>query len=146
MNFLKKIDIYYIITLLFLLISTGSNFLGASNLCWVLTITLTLTTAILKKSVSRKEINFFSILSLAYLLFVFIRDVLINSLTTDFLITDIVFLFKYILLSYAFVITLKEKAISYIVKVMVHFTVISFFSTFCRSWDLEGNYTTLQIR
>jgi hypothetical protein len=86
--------------------------------------------AITKNLLLTKELKTIGIASLIYLVFVGFRDFFLNNLDLDFLISDVIFLFKYIFLSFMFVVVLKEKAVVYIVTVMAHLTVLSLFFYF----------------
>jgi len=125
MSFLKKIDIYYVITLIFLLITSNANFLSVNNICWFAALASMLTIAIIKKRLNAKDIKAISIFSIIYLLLVSVRDIFINDLDLDFLTSDVIFLFKYIFFAFAYVTLLKKETTAYLVKVMTHLTVIS---------------------
>jgi hypothetical protein len=139
MKFLKKIDIYYIVTLLFLLITASANFLSASDMGWFLVIFFILIVAMVKKSLKTRDLKTIALFSIAYLVFVGVRDVFINNLDLEFLTSDILFLFKYIFLTFIFCVTLKEKAISYMVKVTIHLCILSLFFYFFQIVGL-GDY------
>ena len=123
----KKINIYYIVTLLFVLVSANASFLSASDLLWAAVIVFMFIVALQKKILTQKTVRTLVIFSLVYLLFVAVRDLLINALEIRFLVSDIVFLFKLIYLTYLYCILLKDKASAYLVDVITHLTVISFF-------------------
>jgi hypothetical protein len=86
-----------------------------------------LTVAITKKVLEPEAVRTMVFFSVPYLLFVCVRDIIVNNLDFDFVASDIIFLFKYIFLSYLFVLLLKEKTMSYIVTVMVDLTILSLF-------------------
>ncbi len=130
MNFLKKIDILYIATLVFLLLSSFSNFLFSGNVYWIIGTLFIFIIAIIRKSFTKKDVTFFVILAVVFMVFVSIRDIFINSLQTIFLLSDGAYLVKYILFAYIYVVLLKDQAPKYIVLVTVHLTVISFFFYF----------------
>ena len=127
MNFFKKIDIYYIITLLFLLLSANASFFSSSEVCWFATLLFMTIVALSKKLVTIKELRFFGIFAFIYLLFVSFRDVAINGLGSVFIISDATFLFKFVFISFAFCTITKEKAAAYLIMVISHLTVLSFF-------------------
>ena len=130
MAFLKKINIYYISTLLFLFINAGANFLSANNIYWFLLTLFMIIVAASKKLIAVKELKPFIFFSLAYVGYVGIRDVFINRLDLDFLNSDILFLFKFIFLSYFYCLLMKEKLVTYLVLVSVNLTVLSLFFYF----------------
>ncbi|WP_146166477.1 hypothetical protein ABZR88_17600 [Mucilaginibacter yixingensis] len=83
--------------------------------------------ALQKKLLAPKDYKYIGIFSVIYIAFVAIRDPFINSLDNTFLLGDVIFLFKYCYLSFLFCIILKDKAAAYLVKVITHLTIISFF-------------------
>ena len=130
MNFLKKIDIFYIITLLFLLLSSNANFLSANNIYWFIILGFISTVAVSKKILNITDLKIIILFALIYLILVALRDIFINELDSELILSDVIFLFKYLLLSFVYVATLKEKVIPYLVRVIVHLTVLSFFFFF----------------
>jgi len=127
MNFLNKIDIYYIVTFLFLILAANSSFVSANEICWFSIMGFMLIVAIGKSSLSIKELRRIGLFTLVYVVTIALRDFLINNLDTPFLLSDGYFLVKYIYLSYLFCVILKERAAAYLVRVMVHLTIVSFF-------------------
>jgi len=127
MNFLKKIDILYIVTLVFLLLASFSNFLGDGNVYWIIGMAFMVVVAFARSSFKKKEITYIGILTAVFLTFVTIRDLFINNLQSVFLLSDIGYLAKYIYLSFLYAVLLKDQAPKYLVLVTVHLTVISFF-------------------
>jgi hypothetical protein len=83
-----------------------------------------------KKIFLTRDLRIFFIFSCIYLVFVFLRNIFFNHLPSEYLTSDILFLFKYFFLSFLFCAILKEKAVEYLVKVIVHGTIISFFFFF----------------
>ena len=126
MNFLKKIDILYVATLFFLLLASLSNFIAFNNIYWGIDILFTLAIAITRKTIGKKEITYILVFFAVYIVFVSVRDILINNLQLPFLISDLLYLGKFILLSYVFVVTLKEQTVHYLILVTVHLTILSF--------------------
>lgn len=123
---LKKIDVYYIITLLFLLLSANANILSASDIIWFVVMIFMVIVAASKKQITVKDLRHIGIFSICYLFFMLVRDLFINSLDSEYLLSEVVFLVKYIYISFLFCILLRERAMAYIVKVTVHLTIISF--------------------
>ncbi len=139
MVFSKKIDIYYFITLLFLLLSANASFLSVSNIAWFLIIVFMCLLAIGRKLLLPGDLKTIGLFSLVYLLFVSVRDFTINDLDVQFFISDVIFLFKFVFLSFIFCTILKEKAAAYIVTVITHLTILSFFFFSFQLLDL-GEY------
>ena len=126
MKFFKQIDIYYIITLLFLLLSANASFLSASDVIWFAVLLFITVVGLSKKLLAPADLKVIAIFSLIYIAFVSIRDIGFNGLDPEYLISDILFLFKFIFLAFIYCTVLKEKVSYYIVKVMAHLTIVSF--------------------
>ncbi len=139
MSFLKRIDIFYIVTLLFLLVSANANFLSSSDIWWSVILVFMILVAIGKKLLLPQDLRFISIFSLVYLVIVTARDLAINGLGADYLVSEAVFLVKFIFMAFIYCTILKDKAAAYIVNVMVHLTLLSFFFYFFQLLDL-GDY------
>jgi hypothetical protein len=121
----QKIDINYFIMLVFLLLSANANILSSTVAVWAGVIALLLFFAIVNKLITRKEVNAFGIFSGIYILYVTLRFFLFNDLETDYLYSDYIFLFKYLLFSWLVCVILKDKLLANFVKVMVHLTIVS---------------------
>ncbi len=139
MNFVKKIDLFYIVTFLFILISANASFLSANDIWWGLDIILMLVIALEQRLFTRKELNYFATFAAIYLIFMAGRDLIVNALGLEYLLSDVLFLFKLILMSYLFCVILKDKAAAYIVKIITQLTVLSFFFYFFQLVGL-GDY------
>ena len=74
-----------------------------------------------------KDLRIIGVFSLIYLAFVFIRDFGINGLETEFFYSDVNFLFKFIYTTYIYYLLVREKVSSYLIKVVFHLTILSFF-------------------
>jgi hypothetical protein len=126
-KFFKQLDLYYFITLLFLLLSASASILSSSNIAWFISLGFMCIIALSKKLLSTKELKVISIFSVVFLLFVTARDIGVNALGSQFLISDITFLFKFVFISFVFCTILKDKAAGYLIRVTTHLTVLSFF-------------------
>lgn len=127
MKFFKQIDTYYIITLLFLLLSANANIISSSDIAWLVILLFMCGVAINRKLLVGDTLKQIGVFSLVYLLFVTVRDLAINSLDTTYLLSDIIYLFKFVFLSFIFCTILKEKVAVYLVKVIYHLTIVSLF-------------------
>jgi len=125
MKFFKQFDIYYFVTLLFILISSAANFLAANDIAWFIILLFFFIIAISKKLLLVNDMRRIAILSIVYLVFVAVRDIAVNNLGSEYLISDSIFLFKYVYLAFIYCIIMREKAAAYIVNVVAHLTVIS---------------------
>jgi hypothetical protein len=121
----KRFDIFYFITLIFLLLSAKASLLSANNWVWLGTLLLMGLVGVLKKSFTGKEIKKLVSFTAGFLAFVIVRDMLIEGLSQEFLVADIIFLFKYIYLGALLCAILKHKTAGYIVRVMADLAVVS---------------------
>jgi len=127
MKFFKQFDLYYFITLLFILLSSAANILATSDVAWFIILLFFFAVAISRKQLLVKDIRNIAVFSVVYVVFISVRDIAINNLASEYIISDCVFLFKYIYLAFIYCIIMREKAAAYIVKVIAHLTVISLF-------------------
>ncbi len=117
-------NIYYIVTLFFLLFASKANFLVKSNLAWFGFEVCMIIVALYFNRVKKKDVQFFIISSVIYFIYVLFRFKL-NQLPTDYLKSDVFYFFKFVLTSYLFCLILKEKTLYYLVKVISHLAMIS---------------------
>jgi hypothetical protein len=127
MKFFKQIDIFYIVTFLFLLVSSNANILASNDIIWFVIMLFMFTVAVAKKLLTVPDARAFGIFALVYFVFYSIRDTVFNGLDAQYVISDTLFLFKYIFLSFLLCKILKDRMAYYIVKVVVHLTIVSFF-------------------
>ena len=125
MNFVKRIDFYYVVTLLFLLVSANASFLSASDIAWFGVLIFMFLVGLEKRLFKLKDYRNFLVFSAVYVAFIVIRDMFINGLEFGYLLSDGFFLVKLVFFSYVFCCVLKDRAAEYLVKVMVHLTVFS---------------------
>jgi hypothetical protein len=123
----QKVDIYYVLTFIFLLLTANANILSTSAPCWFAFTAIMLMIVVYKKLVTLADVKNLLVFSGVFLLFVAIRDLAVNQLDSDFLVSDVSFLFKSLYLVYFYCLILKDKIAYYLVKVITHLTIISFF-------------------
>lgn len=117
----------YLITLLFLLLSSSANMLSLNDYIWFAILLAMVVYALSKKMIQQKDLKVLGWGMIIYLVYVTLRNLLVTSLDSQYLISDLIFPFKYVLLTFAFCVIMREKAMDYIVKVIVQLTVIGFF-------------------
>jgi hypothetical protein len=117
-------NIYYIVTLFFLIFASKANILVKSNLAWFGFEVCMIIIALYFNRVKKKDVQFFIISSAIFFIYVLVRFKL-NQLPTDYLKSDVFYFFKFVLTSYLFCLILKEKTLYYLVKVISHLAVIS---------------------
>jgi hypothetical protein len=116
----------YLITLLFLLLSSSANILSLNDIVWFSILLGMVIYALMKKMILQKDLKILGLFMLVYLVYVILRNLLITNLDSQYLISDLIFPFKYLLLSFAYCVIMREKAMDYLVKVIVHLTLIGF--------------------
>ncbi|WP_194774686.1 O-antigen ligase family protein [Pararhodonellum marinum] len=120
---MKKI--YYIYTLFFLLITAKSNFLNNYDVVWGVFIASLILLGIYNLRFYKRDLIIIGTFSLIYLGFVFSRHLVINNFPKEFLISDIFFLFKYLMLSFVYCAYMKEELMNYLIKVFTHLAILS---------------------
>ncbi len=117
-------NIYYIVTLFFLIFASKASTLVKSNLAWFVFEVFMIIIALCFNRVKKKDVQFFIISSAIFFIYVLVRFKL-NQLPIDFLKSDVFYFFKFVLTSYLFCLILKEKTLYYLVKVISHLAMIS---------------------
>jgi hypothetical protein len=123
----KKFDPYYFATLLFILVTANANMLSSNDIWWFGSFAVIFFIAIYKKTIQPNDLKYIGAFSAIYLILIAIRDPFINGLDMTFVISDAVFLVKFIYLCYVFCLLMRKYLVIYVVKVITHLTVISFF-------------------
>ncbi|OOQ57085.1 O-antigen ligase family protein [Mucilaginibacter pedocola] len=121
----KTFDLNYFIMLAFLLVSANANIISSTTVAWAVIILGLFGVAMQRKQIGRRELNAIGVFAGLYVLYVSGRFFLVNDLTTDYLYSDYVFLFKYIFIAFLICVVLRDKLLATFVKVMVHLTIIS---------------------
>lgn len=124
---MKRSRINYLLTFLFLLLGAKSNILSSSNLLWFVVLLSFLFVALKFNALTKKELRIFGGFSAAFFAFILIRNVVFNTLPMPFLVSDVLFLFKFLFLCFLFVAILKHEVSQNLVKVMTDLTLVSFF-------------------
>lgn len=116
---------YYVVTYLFLLISSKGSFLYFSNIYWFGTDLLLLWVGLEKGRFSKSDLRLLLTFSTIYITFCTLRSAFLTHLPLGFWISDVEFLLKFILTGFLYCVVLKEKAIYYLTKVIVQLAIIS---------------------
>ena len=117
-------NIYYIVTLFFLIFASKANFLVKSNLAWFGFEVFMIVVALSFNRIKKKDVQFFILSSVIYFIYILFRFKL-NQLPTDYFKSDVFYFFKFVLTSYLFCLILKERALYYLIKVISHLALIS---------------------
>lgn len=117
-------NIYYIVTLFFLIFASKANFLVKSNLAWFGFEVFMIVVALSFNRIKKKDVQFFILSSVIYFIYILFRFKL-NQLPIDYFKSDVFYFFKFVLTSYLFCLILKERALYYLIKVISHLALIS---------------------
>jgi hypothetical protein len=115
----------YIITLLFLILSASASVVSHTDTVWFAILLLMTIYVIAKKLLTKNDLKVVGIFLLVYLLYVILRNVVVTNLSSEYLISDLIFPFKYALLSFIYCVIVREKALENIVRVMTHLTIVA---------------------
>ncbi len=116
---------YYFITVLFILISAKGCFLYFSNIWWFAVDLIFIWFGVEKGRFTRRDFRLLTTFSAIYIGFCTFRSLFFIHLPLSFWISDIIFLYKFILTSFLFCAVLKDRAIFYLAKVITHLAIIS---------------------
>ncbi len=116
---------YYFITVLFMLLSSRGSFFYFSNIWWILIDLIIIGVGLDKGRFTKSDVKFFINFSLIYIGFCTLRSLFLVHLPINFWISDIVFLFKFIFTSFLYCAVLKDKAVDYLIKIVIQFAIIS---------------------
>lgn len=117
---------YYFITLLFLLTASKANWLYHNDLFWFGIDLVMIWCCIQRNRITLTDLNKLLLFAAGYIVFVFSRNFFFNHLSMSYIMSDINFLFKFVIFSFLFCITLRDLAVDYIIKVITHLSIISF--------------------
>ncbi|MES2375624.1 MAG: hypothetical protein V4553_03550 [Bacteroidota bacterium] len=116
---------YYFATLIFVLLSANGTFLPFSNINWFIVEFIFLWIGIEYDQFNKRDIRLFVKFAAIYLTYCTFRSTFLTHLPISFFISDVIFLFKYILPSFLFCALLKDKALYYLSKVIIDLAIIS---------------------
>lgn len=122
---MQKNKLDYIITVFFLLICAKSTFIYYSDVAWFIFTVVTLAIGLIQKRIYENDIYIFLGFLGTYFLYILFRYVFLNKLSNDYLISDIFFVFKYILLAYAYVVVMKERIAEVFPQVIAFWSLIT---------------------
>jgi hypothetical protein len=117
---------YYFATVILLLLSGNATFLPFYNINWFIVEFLFIWIGIECNRFSKRDIRLFLNFAVIYVSYCAFRSAFLNNnLPVSYFISDIVYLFKFILPSFLFCALLKDKAIYYLSRVIIDMAVIS---------------------
>lgn len=110
---------YYFLTVLFILLSTKGSFISFYDIGYYSIDLIFIWYGLKYDKFKKSDIRNLCGFVVVFLAFVFFRYFFLNHLPILFLLRDLNFLVKYILMSFLFCAVLKEKALDYIVKITI---------------------------
>lgn len=116
---------YYLVTFIFLLLSGNGTFIAFYNIDWFIIDLIFIWVGIEYNRFHKSDFRIAGYFMLLYISYCTFRSLFLTHLPINYYISDIIYLFKYILPSMLFCAVLREKAIHYIPKVIIHLTIIS---------------------
>lgn len=114
-----------VLTVIFLLLSSKGTWLYGSNMAWIVITVLFLTVGLKTKRYTYYDLRVIGYFALLYMILMSFRYVFLNTLPLRYLLTDIVFFSKYMLVTFLYVAMLKEQTMLYIVKYIAIGAMIS---------------------
>jgi hypothetical protein len=116
---------YYFATLIFILLSANGTFIPFSNINWFIVEFIFLWIGIEHDRFNKRDIRLFVKFAAMYITYCTFRSTFLTHLPINFFISDLIYLFKYILPSFLFCALLKDKALYYLSKVIIDLAIIS---------------------
>ncbi|MGB5943768.1 MAG: hypothetical protein WBG71_12870 [Leeuwenhoekiella sp.] len=117
-------NIYYLLTLLFLLLSCKANFFFYTDAVWLALEAVLLAVGVYRKRITHRDVKLILVFSGVYLAYVLFRFPF-NGLPISYLVSDFFFLMKFLVTAYLFCVVLREKTLFYLVKVITHLAALS---------------------
>lgn len=114
-----------VITIIFLLLASKGSFLYTSNASWFIILFLYIGIGLHYKRFTYYDLRVIGNFSLVFLSLMVFRYYFLNDLPLRYLITDVLFLIKYMFVCFLFFALLKEQTMIYLVKVIYWGAVIS---------------------
>jgi len=116
---------YYFITLLFILLSAKGTFIFFANIFWLIIDLVFIWVGLEKNRFDKKDVKLFFNFFFLYAGFCTFRWLFLIDLPARFWISDMVFFFKFIFTSFLYCAVLKDKALYYLTRVIIHLAIIS---------------------
>lgn len=114
---------YYLASLLFMILSAKGIYVY--EIYYILLDIVLIWVGLEKNRFKKSDFELFLKFSAIYIAFVTFRYLFINQLEIKFYLSDLNFLIKYIFLSFLYCAVLRDKALYYIIKIIIHGAIIS---------------------
>ncbi|MCC8426194.1 hypothetical protein [Mucilaginibacter sp. UR6-11] len=116
---------YYFATFLFILLSANGTFVSFFNIDWFIIEFIFIWIGIEYDRFNKRDIRLFGKFALIYIGYCSFRSLFLVHLPLNYFVSDIIYLFKYILPSFLFCALLKDRALYYLSKVIIDLVIIS---------------------
>jgi hypothetical protein len=115
----------YFATFVFMLLSANGTFVSFYNIDWFIIDFIFIWIGLEYGRFNKRDLRFGAGFAIMFIGYCTLRSIFLTNLPTRYYISDIIYLFKYILPSFLYCALLKEKAIHYLSKVIIDLTKIS---------------------
>lgn len=116
---------YYFATFIFILLAAKGTFVAFYNVDWFLVDFIFIWLGLSYNRFDKRDLRFGGYFIMLYIGYCTMRSVFITNLPARYYVSDIVFLFKYIMPCLIYCALMKEKAVEYLTKVIIDLTKIS---------------------
>ncbi|MEB2777650.1 hypothetical protein SYJ56_20200 [Algoriphagus sp. D3-2-R+10] len=122
---MEKTKFDYFFSAFFLIIAAKTTFLTYYDIFWFIFSISCLSYGLYKRRIYVSDLYVFVGFTIIYIVYIIFRNVFFNKLDINYLLSDIFFLLKYILLAFIFCIVFKRNATILISEVIIKFAKIS---------------------
>lgn len=122
---MEKTKFDYFLVFFFLLIAAKTSFVYEYDVFWFLFSISCFSYGLYKKRIYGSDLYKFIGFTTVFLLYIILRNLFINKLEIIFLLSDIFFLLKYVLIAYIFCVVFKKNSTSLISEVVIFLAKIS---------------------
>ncbi|PZX51294.1 hypothetical protein LV84_03803 [Algoriphagus ratkowskyi] len=122
---MEKTKLDYFFVFFFILIAAKTSFVYEYDVFWFIFSISCFSYGLYKKRIYESDLYTFAIFTAIFILFIIFRNLFFNKLGVMFLVSDVFFLLKYILISYIFCVVFKKNATILISEVIIFLAKIS---------------------
>ena len=122
---MEKTKLDYFFVFFFLMIAAKTSFIYEYDVFWFIFSASCFSYGLYTQRIYGSDLYRFTIFTAIFLLYIILRNVLFNKLEIIFLISDVFFLLKYILIAYIFCIIFKKNATVLISEVVIFLAKVS---------------------
>jgi hypothetical protein len=125
LNNLTNAGMLYFATFIFMLLTARGTFLSFYNINWFLVDFLFIWIGLEYGRFTKRDLRFGASFAILWIGYCTLRSLFFTDLPSRYYVSDIVYLFKYILPSFLYCALLKDQAVHYLSKVIIDLTKIS---------------------